>query len=57
MVKEDLIWMSGPNAYGLRRWKREWLSLGISWTEDRKARAAAIRDVFIAVDTGTTSCE
>ncbi len=43
--------MSGPNVYGLRRWNQELLSLDITWTQDRQAYVAAIRDV----DTGTTS--
>ncbi len=55
MLKEDLARMSGPGVYGLRRWNREWLQLGITWTQDRQAWAAAIRNVVVAVDTGTTS--
>ncbi len=55
MQKEDLARMSGPGVYGLRRWNREWLSLEITWTQDLQARAAAIRDVVVALDTGTTS--
>ncbi len=47
--------MSGPNVFGLRRWNREWLSQTITWTQNRQAWAAAIGDVVIAMDTGTTS--
>ncbi len=55
MLKENLARMSGIGVYGLRRWNREWLSLGVTWTHDRQAWAAAIRDVGVALDTGTTS--
>ncbi len=55
MLTMDLARMSGPNVLGLRRWNREWLSLGITWTQDRQSWAAAIRDVVDAMDTGTTS--
>ncbi len=54
MLKEDLARMNGLGVYGLRRWNREWLSLGVRLTQDRQAWAAAIRDV-VALDTGTTS--
>ncbi len=46
--------MSGPNGYGLRPRNREWLSQRITWMQDRQAWAVAIRDVIVAVDTGTT---
>ncbi len=39
----------------LKQWNREWLSLGVTWTQDRRAWAVAIRDVGVAMDTGTTS--
>ncbi len=55
MLKVDLARMSGPDVYGLRRWNREWLQLGITWTQDHQAWAAAIRDVVVAMATGTTS--
>ncbi len=54
-VKADLTQMSGLGVYNLRRWNREGLSLGITWTQDRQTWAAAIRDVVVVVDTGTTS--
>ncbi len=54
MLKEDLTPMSGPKVYGLRRWNWKWMPLGITWTQDRRAWAAAIRDVVFAMDTGTT---
>ncbi len=47
MLKEDLTRMGGPNVYGLRRWNREWLSLGIAWAQESQARVAAIRDVIV----------
>ncbi len=55
MLKEDLARMSGPCVYGLRRWNREWLSLGVTWTQNRQAWAAAIRDVVAALDIYTIS--
>ncbi len=35
MLKEDLTRMSGLYVYGLIRCNREWLSLGITWTQSR----------------------
>ncbi len=55
MLKEDLIGLSGLNVYDLRRWDRDWLLLGITWTQDHQALTAAIQDVVVAMDTGTTS--
>ncbi len=37
MLKEDLARMCGPGVYGFRRWNRERLQLGITWTQDRQA--------------------
>ncbi len=36
VLKEDRVRMRDPNVYGLRRWSREWLSLGITWMQDRQ---------------------
>ncbi len=36
-LKEDLTRMSGPNVNGPRRRNLEWLSLGITWTQDCQA--------------------
>ncbi len=55
MLKEHLARMSIPNDYGPRRWNREWLSLGITQTQDHQTWAAAIRGVIVAMDTGTTN--
>ncbi len=55
MLKEYLTRISSPNFYGLRQLNREWLSLGIAWTQDHQAWAAVSRDVVVAMNSGITS--
>ncbi len=54
-LKEDLARLSGPVVYGLRRWNRDCMVIGIAWTEDCGAWAAAVRDAVVAIDAGATA--
>ena len=47
-LKEDLSGLSGPEVVGLRRWNRDWLSISIDLSQDRRAWAAMVRDVVKA---------
>ncbi len=51
-MKEDPARLSGPAVYGLRRWHRDWLTIGIARVQERGARAAAVRDAVGAIDAG-----
>ncbi len=55
MLKENLARPSGPAVYGLRRWNQDWMPIGIAWTQDRGAWAAAVRDAVVANDAGDTA--
>ncbi len=50
-LKEDLARLSGPDVFGLRRWNRDWMTIGIAWTQDRRAWAAEL----VAMDAGATA--
>ena len=54
-LKEDLARLSGPDVFGLRRWNRDWMTIGIDWAQDRRAWAAAVRDAVVAMDAGATA--
>ncbi len=54
MLKEDLARLSGSAVDGLRRWNQDWMTIGISWAQDRGAWAATVRDAVVAIDTGAT---
>ncbi len=54
-LKEDLAHLSGPAVYGLRRWNRDWMTIGIACAQDRGAWAAAVRDAVVAIDAGATA--
>ncbi len=47
-LKEDLARLSGPDVFGLRRWSRDWMTIGIAW-------AAAVRDAVVAMDGSATA--
>lgn len=44
-IKEDLTLISGPATYGLRSWNNSWLQHSVGLAQDRRAWAAAVRDV------------
>lgn len=46
-IKADAELISGPLIYGLSRWRRDWLLLTRDLASDRRAWAAAIRDVHL----------
>ncbi len=54
-LKEDLARLNGPDVSGLRRWNRDWMTVGIDWAQDRRAWAAAVRDAVVAMDAGATA--
>ncbi len=54
-MKGDLARLSGPAVYDLRRWNRDWMTIGIAWAQDRGAWAAAVRDAVVAIDAGATA--
>ncbi len=54
-LKEDLLRLSGPDVFALRRWNRDWMTIGIAWAQDRRAWAAAVRDAVVAMDAGATA--
>ncbi len=54
-AQEDLARLSGPDVFGFRRWNRDWMTIGIAWAQDRRARAAAVRDAVVAMDAGATA--
>ncbi len=54
-LKEDLARLSGPDVFRLRRWNRDWMTIGIAWAQDRRAWAAAVRDAVVAMDAGATA--
>ncbi len=54
-LKEDITRISGSAVYGLRRWKQDWMTIGIAWAQDRGAWAAAVRDAVVASDAGATA--
>ena len=45
-IKQDLSLMSGPQVHGLRTWNRCWLQLSVDLAQDRRAWAAAVRDII-----------
>ncbi len=54
-LKKDFVRLSGPIVYGLRRWNRDWMTIGIAWAQDRGAWAVAVQDAAIAMDAGATA--
>ncbi len=34
-LKGDLARLIGPDVLGLRRWNRDWMTIGIAWAQDR----------------------
>ncbi len=54
-LKEDLAHLSRPDVFGLRRWNRDWMPIGIAWAQESLAEAAAVRDAFVAVDASATA--
>ncbi len=54
-LKEDLARLGGPEDFGLRRWNRDWMAIGIAWAQDRRAWATAVRDAVVAMDAGATA--
>ncbi len=52
-LKEDLARPTGQGINGLRR--LNWLTIGIAWAQDLGVRAAAVRDMVVAMDAGATA--
>ena len=44
-VKTDVERLGLAKVYGLRRWKSEWVDICSTFASDRRAWAAAIRDI------------
>ncbi len=54
-LKEELARLSGPDVFGLRRWNRDWMTIGIAWAQDRRSWAAVALDVVVDTDAGATA--
>ncbi len=54
-LKEDHARLSGPDVFGLRRWNRDWMTIGITRAKDRREWAATVRDAVVAMDAGATA--
>ncbi len=51
-IQEDLALLGEPRVYGLRRWDREWQSICIEMTQDRRAWSAIVRDAVNPLESG-----
>ncbi len=49
-LEEDLAGLSGPAVYGIRRWNRDWMTIGIAWVQDRGDGSATVWDAVGALD-------